>query len=145
MKIKTLVIPLLFACVFSFVSAHEKKIAGPNGGRLLTTVEPHAEFFITPERKVQITFVDDSLKPIAPAQQSIVVTTGQRTNPTTLKFARAGNVLLSENTLPEGNNLPAVVQVKVTPEAKTTVTRFNLNVVVCPGCNYAEYACICDH
>lgn len=144
MNTKTLALSLLFACAFSFVSADEK-IAGPNGGRLLTVVEPHAEFFITAERKVQITFVDDNLRPIAPAQQSVVVTTGQRSNPTTLKFVRAGNVLLSENNLPDGNNLPAVVQIKVTPEAKTTIARFNLNVSTCPECRYTEYACICDH
>ena len=39
--------------------AHEKKIAGPNGGRVLTKVEPHLEFFVTKDHKIQITAVDD--------------------------------------------------------------------------------------
>jgi hypothetical protein len=29
---------------------HAKKIAGPNGGRVLTGVEPHLEFFLTKDR-----------------------------------------------------------------------------------------------
>ena len=36
---------------------HEKKEAGPNGGKILTAMEPHAEFFVTSDRKVQITFL----------------------------------------------------------------------------------------
>ena len=27
--------------------SHEKKEAGPNGGRLLTSINPHAEFLVT--------------------------------------------------------------------------------------------------
>jgi hypothetical protein len=136
---------VFLVCTASLVNAHEKKTAGPNGGRLLTVVEPHAEFFVTAERKVQITFVDDNLQPIAPTAQTVIVTAGNRSAPTTLNFARRGNVLLSEGTLPAGNDFPTVVQIKTTPEAKTTVARFNLNTIVCSECQNAEYACICDH
>ena len=45
---------------------HAKKEAGPNGGRLLTALEPHAEFFVLPDRRVQITFLDAQDKPVAP-------------------------------------------------------------------------------
>ena len=47
------------------------KESGPNGGRLITSVEPHAEFLVTKDRKVQITFVghDDKVVP-ASAQVS---------------------------------------------------------------------------
>ena len=129
----------------SLVSADEKKIAGPNGGRLLTVIEPHAEFFVTSDRKVQITFVDDQLAPTPPAQQSVIVNAGDRSKPTTLNFTRHGDVLLSDGQLPDGNNFPTVVQIKMTPDAKTTVTRFNLNTITCSECSYSEYACICDH
>ncbi|MCB1085430.1 MAG: hypothetical protein KDM63_00170, partial [Verrucomicrobiae bacterium] len=35
----------------------EKKQAGPNGGRVVTVVEPAVEFFVTDDRKVRLTFV----------------------------------------------------------------------------------------
>ena len=44
---------------------HAKKEAGPNGGKVLTTIEPHAEFFVTTDRKVQITFLNKDGKAIA--------------------------------------------------------------------------------
>ena len=137
----------LFAltCIASLAIAHEKKVAGPNGGRVLTVIEPHAEFFVTAERQVQITFVDDNLQPIPPAGQTVIVTAGSRSAPTTLNFVRRGNVLLSDSALPTGNDFPTVVQIKTTPTAKTAVARFNLNMIVCSECQNAEYACTCDH
>ena len=125
--------------------SHEKKVAGPNGGRILTSIEPHAEFLVTADRKVQITFVDDALKPIAPAAQVVTVTTGERSAPVKMSFAKTGDTLVSEQTVPEGNNFPVVVQIKTTPDAKASVEKFTLNLSTCPDCKYAEYACICSH
>lgn len=125
--------------------SHEKKVAGPNGGRILTTIEPHAEFFVTADRKVQITFVNDDGKAIAPAGQIVIVTTGERSAPVKMTFAKNENVLLSDQSVPVGNNFPVVVQVKTTPDAKTLVEKFTLNLSQCRGCKHAEYACICDH
>jgi hypothetical protein len=125
--------------------SHEKKVAGPNGGRILTSIEPHAEFLVTADRKVQITFVDDALKPIAPAAQVVTVTTGERSAPVKMTFAKTETAFLSEQTVPEGNNFPVVVQIKTTPDAKAMVEKFTLNLSNCPDCKYAEYACICSH
>ena len=125
--------------------SHEKKVAGPNGGRILTSIEPHAEFLVTADRKVQITFVDDALKPIAPAAQVVTVTTGERSAPVKMSFTKTGDTLVSEQTVPEGNNFPVVVQIKTTPDAKASVEKFTLNLSNCPDCKYAEYACICSH
>lgn len=125
--------------------AGEKKEAGPNGGRILTAVEPHAEFFVTSDRKVQITFLGENGKPIAPAGQTVAVTTGERANPARLTFAKSGDVLLSEQPLPDGNNFPTVVQIKASPDAKAAVEKFNLNMTICPECRLAEYACTCGH
>ena len=50
---------------------HAKKIAGPNGGRVLTGVEPHLEFFLTKDRKVKITAVDDDGKAVELGEQSV--------------------------------------------------------------------------
>ncbi len=126
-------------------SAHEKAVGGPNGGRLLTALEPHAEFLVLPDRKVQITFLDADDKPAPPAAQIVTVTTGSRLAPTTLAFLKVGDVLVSTNPVPAGDNLPVVVQIKPSPDAQTVVERFNLNLALCPDCNRGEYACVCDH
>ena len=129
----------------NFASAHETITAGPNRGRMLTKSKPPAEFLVTAERKVQITFIGADGKPVAPADQVVTVTTGNRAAPTTLTFTKAGNSLLSDALIPEGNGFPTVVQIKATPKEKASVARFNLNTTTCPGCKNAEYACICGH
>jgi hypothetical protein len=145
------ILPLAIA-ILSALTLHagpnhsdEKKEAGPNGGRILTSMEPHAEFFVTADRKVQITFVDDNGKAIAPAEQIVTVTTGERSAPVKMTFAKTETALLSEQTVPEGNNFPVVVQIKTSPDAKAIVEKFTLNLSICPDCKYAEYACICSH
>lgn len=121
------------------------KKAGPNGGRILSEVEPHAEFLVTKERKIQITFLDDDAKAITPASQIITVTTGSRSAPTQLTFEKTESGFLSTTALPEGMNLPAIVQVKSSPEAKTVIVRFSINLADCPECDSLEYACTCEH
>lgn len=123
---------------------HVKKEAGPNGGRLITTVDPHPEFLITSDRKVQITFIEDG-KVVAPADQVVIVTTGERSAPVKMTFAKTETGLISEQTVPEGNNFPVVVQIKATPDAKAVTEKFTLNLSVCPECKLAEYACTCAH
>ena len=124
---------------------HAEEIEAPNGGRIMTDIEPHAEFLVTKERKVQITFLDDEGKALAPAGQTISVICGQRSAPTRLKFEVKDGVLISDKALPEGKNIPTVIQAKVTPESKTQIIRFDLNLEDCPTCDYLEYACTCDH
>lgn len=145
---KTPVLTLLATlALITSLAAHSavQKTAGPNGGRILTKVEPHAEFFVTADRKVQITFLGEDGKPVAPAAQTVTVTAGDRSAPVKLTFTQSGDTLLSEQSLPDGDNFPTVVQIKVTPDARTVVEKFNLNLSLCPGCKLAEYACTCDH
>jgi hypothetical protein len=99
----------------------EKKVAGPNGGRLLTSIEPHAEFLLLPDRKVQITFVDDHAKPIPPAEQVVTVTTGERSAPLTLVFVKTDSALVSEQSVPAGNKFPVVVRSKPTLNPKRSL------------------------
>jgi hypothetical protein len=145
------ILPLAIAILSSLTlhagpnHSHEKKEAGPNGGRILTSIEPRAEFFVTADRKVQITFVDNNGKAIAPAEQIVTVTTGERSAPLKMTFAKTETALFSEQTVPEGNNFPVVVQIKTSPDAKAIVEKFTLNLSICPDCKYAEYACICSH
>lgn len=145
-------LPKLLLSVFTVLGlavipafAHGKNEAGPNGGRLLTAVNPHVEFFVTKERRIQFTFLDEHDKPTAPAAQTVTVTTGSRAAPTVLSFSRQGTVLLSDAPLPAGNNLPAVIQLKPAPDAPEVVVKFNINLATCGECQHAEYACICGH
>lgn len=153
MKLKHILVAVLSAVVigataFTHGTDHgneSNKIKAPNGGRVITAVEPHAEFFVTAERKVQITFLDDDGKVVAPEAQVVTVTTGDRSAPTKLTFAKAGSSLISDATLPAGNEMPAVVQIKQTPDAKTVTEKFTLNLAKCPDCSSPEYACTCAH
>jgi len=119
--------------------------AGPTGGRLITAVEPHAEFFVNKDKKVEIRFVDDANKVTAPAEQVVTVTLGDRAKPVKLAFTKEGDKLISDKTVPDGNDYPTVVQIKTDAKAKAINAKFNLNLSKCPTCENAEYACTCDH
>jgi hypothetical protein len=124
---------------------HAKIKAGPNGGRVFTDVEPRLEFYVTPERTVQITALDKDLKPAPFGAQTVSVIAGERSNPTKLAFTAKDGKLVSDGKLPEGNDFPVVVQIKAKPDAKAVNEKFNLNLDKCPTCKNAEYACECEH
>ena len=119
--------------------------AGPNCGKLITDIEPHAEFFVNKDKKVEIRFVDDANKVVAPGEQIIAVTLGDRSSPTKLSFTKEGDKLISVKAIPEGNDLPTVVQIKAKAGEKSVTEKFNLNLNDCPTCKNKEYACICAH
>jgi hypothetical protein len=124
---------------------HDHIIAGPTGGRVLTIVEPHAEFFVNKDKKVEIRFVNDDLKAVPAGEQIVTVTMGDRKSPTKLTFTKDGDKLVSDKAVPAGNDYPTVVMIKEKKGAKSKVAKFNLNMSDCPGCKYQEYACTCDH
>lgn len=119
--------------------------AGPNGGRVLHKIEPHLEFFVTKDRKVQLTALDNKLKAIAIGKQVVKVTAGDRQNPIKMSFVKQGNVLMSETAFPAGDDFPVVVQMKNSKVGKSVIEKFTLNMSPCPTCEYLEYACTCDH
>jgi hypothetical protein len=123
---------------------HTKKAAGPNNGRVITAVEPNLEFFVTKDRKVEITALTEDLKAGKLSGQVISVTAGDRNNPTKLELKEEGK-LVSTNTLPEGNNFPVSVSIKADASAKAVYEKFNFNSAKCPDCDNPEYACICGH
>ncbi|HEX7260245.1 MAG TPA: hypothetical protein VF258_00360 [Luteolibacter sp.] len=143
MKTRIIALAALVASL-TFATAGEK-IKAPNGGRIITAVTPHAEFLITKDKKVEIRFLDDAGKVVPPAAQAVTVIMGDRAAPTKLAFAKDDDKLVSDKTIPDGKELPVVVQIKVTPEAKSVTEKFNLNLAKCPTCEHAEYACTCDH
>lgn len=134
---------------FVSLSADEKvkhiKEAGPNGGRLITQVEPHLEFYVTKDRKVKITAVDEKLKPIAISEQVVRITAGKRTSPVRMAFTKDGDTLISDKAFPAGDDFPVVVQIKNKPGEKTVIEKFTMDFSDCPTCDFLEYACICDH
>lgn len=122
---------------------HAKKEAGPNGGRLITAVEPHLELLVTKDRKVKITFLDEKKQAVEPGDKTVKLTCGERANPVRMTFQKGGKSLVSKELLPEGKNFPAVLQVKT--DGKPVFERFQMNLMDCPECDYLEYACTCDH
>jgi len=151
---KRFVTIILFTLVISFTlhaadtgkHAHDHAAkAGPTGGRLITRVEPHVEFFVNAEKMVELRFIDDALKVVAPATQVVTVVLGDRSAPTKLSFTQVGDKLVSDKTIPEGNDFPTVVQIREKEGAKPVNEKFNLNLNDCPTCKNREYACVCDH
>ncbi|MGC4016111.1 MAG: hypothetical protein QM755_16530 [Luteolibacter sp.] len=118
---------------------------GPNGGRVLKNIEPKAEFFVTTDNKVRITFLDAEGKPAAQDNAQITVTSGERSNPTKLTFTKDGNSYISDKPLPEGKNVPVVIQIKATADGKSMTEKFGANLAICGECKHPEYACTCEH
>lgn len=125
--------------------SHDKKAEGPNGGRVLTAVEPHLEFLVTKDRKVEIIALSKDLKPAKMSGQVISVTAGDRSKPTKLDLKEDGDKLVSSNALPEGNGFPVSVSIKPGASGKAVYEKFNLDMSKCPECKNPEYACICAH
>lgn len=123
---------------------HAKK-AGPNGGRLIHSIEPHAELVVLDDRRVKFNFLDDDLKPVPAGDQVVSLMGGDRAAPFRLAFVKEGTSLLSDKAIPAGDDHPAVLQIKANADAKATIEKFHLNLNACPTCKYKEYACICEH
>jgi hypothetical protein len=141
MKIRIATIAALVASL-TFATAADFK--APNQGRIIETVEPHAEFVVNKDKKIEIRFLDDTGKVIAPAEQTASVVMGDRSAPTKLAFTKDGDKLVSDKAVAEGESLPVVLTIKTTPEAKSVIEKFNLAMGNCPPCGNAEYACTCD-
>lgn len=124
---------------------HNEMKAGPNGGRIIHAGEHPFELFVREDRKLQITFLNNENEAIAPKAQKITAVTGERSNPTHITFEAENGILLSDKPVPEGDNLPIILNIKSTPDAPMERKRFMLNQNECPSCDYKEYACVCGH
>lgn len=124
---------------------HAQEIAGPNEGRIITSTEPHAEFFVMEDRKVKITFIDENGKAIAPGDQTISAIGGDRSDPTRMVFTKDGDAFISDKPVPEGMNVPIILQIRAAADADNVTEKFNINFAECPTCEHLEYACICAH
>ena len=124
---------------------HDHEIKAPNGGRILDGVHPHAEFLITKERLVQITFLNDEGKPQAADAAGVQAIGGDRAKPTKFTFEKTKHGFLSKEKLPEGNLVPIVLMLKGGEGKAVKPIKFNVDLSQCPTCDFLEYACTCDH
>ena len=117
-------------------------MAGPNGGKVLHEVHPHAELFVTKDRKLQITFLSETGKAVSPGQHTVKAVCGKRTRPTRMQFIRKGSAFLSKQLLPFGSKIPTVVQIGKGSGKKPVIIRLNLDLGKCPDCKKPKYACL---
>lgn len=124
---------------------HDHIKAGPNKGRMISTVAPQAEFLVLDGGKIKVTFFDESMNVVAPSGQSVSVVSGERISPVELSFTAQGDALVSTEALPSGNNFPTIVAIKPSADAEEVVTKFTLNLTDCSSCENKEYSCECHH
>jgi hypothetical protein len=142
MKTIQKILLLGFACAAGLDAA--PVAAGPKGGRLLETAPLKAEFLVTADRRVEITFYDDHNKPVLPGAQVVAVTAEPAGGRVALEMDKAAAAFVSKAALPAGEPYRVVVQIRATPEAKPKNFRIDLNLSTCGGCKRAEYACTCE-
>ena len=128
------------------VDHHSHAIPGPNGGKLIASVDPHLEFWMQPEDgHARITFVNDDIEPIDAVSLPMSLTMGDRNNPTTIEFEQRGSVFVSTQALSAEGNPPVILEIGSTDGGEIHYERFHLNLDTCSDCKLKEYACICGH
>ncbi len=142
MKTKTLLIAFVLAVTTAFAS--EKTAAGPKGGRMLVADSLRAEFFVTAERRVEISFYDDAGKSVPPGTAAVTVTAETAGGRVALPLAPKDAALVSSDPLPPGEPYRVVVQLRAAPGARPANFRIELNLHECGECQHAEYACTCE-
>lgn len=121
-----------------------KPISGPKGGKLLETEPLHAEFFVQPDKKVNITFYSADMKPVAPTAQEVKVIAEPKSGKATLEFNKTAEGFVSKTALPEGEGYRIVIQIKNAATAKPQNFRVDYHTEICEKCKRAEYACVCE-
>lgn len=141
----------LLTCLFITVAASasafaaDSSVAGPKGGRLLATTPQRVEFFVTPERRVEITFYDASLQPVAPTTQTVSLTAEPKTGRAVVALRKTLTGYASPAPLPESTEpYRVVVQLREAAGAKPQNFRIDLNLAACAECQRGEYACTCE-
>lgn len=145
MKLKLFLFTVAALMVTVSSPAADKIVGGPKGGRLLEADGQKAEFFVTPDRKVEITFYDAALKPVAPSEQAVTVTAEPKAGRAKLDLEKTPTGYISKTALPEGDPYRVVVQLRAKADAKPQNFRVDFNLEKCGECKRAEYACTCDN
>lgn len=143
MKLKHITFVVAALCAAASLHA-EKIVAGPKGGRLLESEPLKAEFFVTADRKVEITFYDAALKPVDAGAQVVAITAEPGSGKIKLDLEKTATGFISKTTLPTGEPYRVVVQTRASADAKPKNFRVDLNLEMCGECQKKEYACVCD-
>lgn len=145
MKLKSLHIAVAALCSAVSAVAAEKIVAGPKGGRLLEIGTHKAEFFVTKDRKAEVTFYDAALKPAASGTYIVAITAEPKSGRTPVELEKTDTGFISKAALPEAAEpYRVVVQLREKAGATPKNYRVDLDLANCGGCNLAEYACTCD-
>ena len=142
MKTKTLLIAFLLT-VTAAVAAGETA-AGPKGGRMLIAYPVRAEFFVTAERRVEISFYDQAGQTVPQGAATVSVTAETLGGRVTLPLVPKDAALVSTEPLPPGEPYRVVVQVRPAPGSRPSNFRIELALHECGECQHAEYACTCE-
>lgn len=141
---KTTILLITFLLAFAAAFAAEKPAAGPKGGRMLISDAIRAEFFVTAERRVELTFLDQAGHVVPPGSASVTVTAEAPSGRVSLPLALKDATLVSTEPLPAGEPYRVVVQVRPSAGARPNNFRIELNLHECGECQHAEYACTCE-
>ncbi|MCC6414736.1 MAG: hypothetical protein IT582_02355 [Opitutaceae bacterium] len=124
--------------------ADEEK-AGPQGGRLLDSSAGFlAEFVVTPEHFAKVNLYGEQMKPIAPTEQSVMLTAELPGGVQILEFKNIENGFISTTPLPDGEPYRVVLRLRNHPDSRPHNFRIDLNLTTCGECQLQEYACICE-
>lgn len=145
MKLKPALLLAAALGLAASLPAAEKIVAGPKGGRLLEDISPTTEFFVNPDRKVEINFYDVAKKPAAPAGQVVAVTAEPKSGRVPLELEKTATGFVSKTALPAGEPYRVVVQWREKADARPRNFRIELDLSKCAECQHAEYACTCGH
>ena len=115
-------------------------VVGPNGGRMLVAFKPHAEFILTADNKIKLTFLDADNKPVASGAKSVRIVVDNNLVETT-----AEGVSLVSGVIDLSNPVTVVVSIKDQAGKKFNSKRFELSKEFCDKCNHPEYACTCHN
>jgi len=121
---------VIIAAVAAFAAssfAHERITLGPKGGRVIfvdSTTIPNVEFIVNKDGRAEIALLDQERRPIALAEQNVVVTAGPRASAQKLKVEKQGATFVTEP-VPAGAPYIVVIQIKEKADAKPLTTRVN--------------------
>lgn len=145
MKILNISIALVLLCgnILHAENAN-KTIKGPKGGKVLSVDNVRAEFFVNPEHKVEVSFYDQQMKPMAITEQKVNVIAEAKSGKSKLEMERNGETFISKSALPEGDGYTIVVQIFPKVDSRPNNFRITYHDEICKECKMAEYACICE-
>ena len=112
---------------------------GPNKGRIITSTDPNVEFFVTPDRRVLLTFLDSENKPV-PLEAPVASATSGGTKMIFVPSGEGG-ALMSDVPLPDGEKPQITLLIKTATDTGNITETFSVDLSICPDCDKPKYAC----